>query len=129
MKLLIDRRGRGKTTALIEWMRQAPDGELRVYVAHDHLAAMAAYRSTMTENEDGLPVSDLESWQFISWDELADYGPAILAYRRPLNIVLAVDNLDLILRRIITSPVAIATWNAEEIVEYLSGCITVETAS
>ena len=61
----------GKTTDLIEWMDAAPEGTVRVFIAaHGHDAAMSALRAARDREHN-----QLESWQFISLDELKTYNP------------------------------------------------------
>jgi hypothetical protein len=69
----IDWRGRqtGKTTDLIEWMDDAPEGTTRVFIAaHGHDAAMRALKMARDREQN-----KLESWQFISLNELKTYNP------------------------------------------------------
>jgi hypothetical protein len=80
----------GKTTAMLDWMRAAPEGEHRVCVAHSREEAMRLLR----ENPD------LESWQFVGPDEVTRAAGSAVLRGRGGRIVLGFDNVDLTLGRI-----------------------------
>ena len=87
MKVITAGRRGGKTTAMLEWMRAAPEGEHRVCVAHSRDYAMRLLR----ENPD------LESWQFVAPHDITPQAWSGVLRGRVGRIVLGIDNLDLIL--------------------------------
>ena len=90
MRIITTPKGGGKTAAMLEWMRAAPEGEHRVCVAFSNEEAMRLLR----ENRD------LESWQFVGPDEPKNGGSWSAVLRgRGGRIVLGVDNVDLWLQR------------------------------
>lgn len=94
MKIIVLPRAGGKTHALLEWMRAAPEGEHRIAVCFSGQEAMRLLR----ENRD------LESWQFVGWNEVFPYDGAAwsaVLYGRGGRIVLGIDNLDLILSNLL----------------------------
>ncbi len=119
IKLYVDGRQTGKTTALLNWARSAPEGEHRIVVAHTTERAMQLYRSTF--DEDGNP-TDMASWQFVGVGELGP-GAAVPwgAVQRfhPGQIVLGIDDLDLCLHRMLGHyfPVGVIT---------MTGVVTME---
>lgn len=96
MKIVISERRTGKTERLIAWLMAAPKDEQRVVVC---FSEMEADRLQRMAQERGWP---LVPWQFI--------GPAALRnlHGRP-GLVLAVDNLDLLLSYWVGWPVAVVT--------------------
>lgn len=105
MIVIVGGRQTGKTTKLIAWLKAAPEGEARVAIFHSNEEAMAQLRA----NRNGL--NDLESWQFGSLDDL-DTG-AFSAVSG--HIVIGIDNLDLILGRLLRTrwPVDFVTMTGE----------------
>ena len=89
----------GKTTAMLDWMQDAPEGDHRVLVCHTGQEAMRLLRES---RERGL---DLESWQFVGYDELKPGTWSGVLHGRGGRVVLGVDNLDLILGRLLGWPV------------------------
>lgn len=114
MELFITPRQGGKSSHLINWVRSAPGGTIRILVAHSEDEAMRLYRSTW--DEDGNP-TDLESWQFISWEDATrPRGLAAVRRLRPDDrIEFAIDNADLILSATLKAPGAAvrATWTSD----------------
>lgn len=107
--MLVTGRQEGKTTALLAWLRAAPPGEHRIFVAHSALEAMRVYRSTWDEEDNP---TDLESWQFVGLEEATrDAWGAVLACRGGV-VVLGIDNLDLVLQRLVGWPVGALTMTA-----------------
>lgn len=110
METVVLEPGGGKTTELIAWMQNPIRDQIRVGVFHNADMSMRMlwhYREYC--EQEGLPV-ELESWQFVCWDELLDRGAALWAAvpgRR--NIVLGLDDLDSVLSRIIGWPVGLVT--------------------
>lgn len=97
-ELIIEPRQGGKTTRMLQWMREAPQDEHRVIVCATQREAMRLLR----ENPD------LESWQFVSLDEVKDRDSGAwsgVLYGRGGRIVLGLDNLDLMLSDLIKWPV------------------------
>lgn len=72
MKLDIGGRGSGKSTRILQWMNDAPEGVKRIVVCHDHSAAMGMLRSARSRFREN---NHLESWQFIGVEELRSYNP------------------------------------------------------
>ncbi len=93
----IDGRQGGKTTRMLQWLREAPEGEHRVLVCHTEEDAMRVYR----DNRD-----EFESWQFVGPNDLRDPGAwSGVLMGRGGRIVLGLDNLDLLLRQWVRWPV------------------------
>ncbi len=86
-------RQQGKTTKMLEWMRAAPEDEVRVLVSHTRARSMQLLR----ENPD------LYSWQFVSSEEMLRGHTTHQAIRG--RIVLGVDDLDLVLQRLLNFPI------------------------
>jgi hypothetical protein len=88
-------RGRGKTTLILEWMKDPlkPDDEHRIIVCPNNQRAM----QLLGENRE-----ELESWQFVSYQELdQDYAGAAwsgVLMGRGGRVVLALDDVDSYLR-------------------------------
>lgn len=115
MDIFLSSRQGGKSTRIINWMREAPQDVGRVVVCASAQEAMRMYRSTW--NEDGEP-TDLESWQFLSWTEAASGAlEGVRASGRFHYLEFAIDNADLILETLLSRAglVTCATWNAESL--------------
>jgi hypothetical protein len=92
MKFLVTGRGEGKTTKLIEWMKAASDGEVRILVSH----SLREVNRLQRENPD------MASWQFVGVDDVR--APGFLAgLPRYERITVAIDNLDLVLQGLLHS--------------------------
>jgi hypothetical protein len=91
VKVILLGRREGKTKAMLDWMRAAPDGEHRVCVAHSSEEAMRLLR----ENPD------LESWQFVGPNEITKGAWSGVLFGRGGRMVLGIDNLDLLLSRLV----------------------------
>lgn len=88
----------GKTTRMLQWAREAPEGEHRVIVSATGQEAMRLLR----ENPD------LESWQFVALDEVrsaSGRGFSGVLLGRGGYICLGLDNLDLMLSDLFAWPV------------------------
>lgn len=87
MKVVALGRQRGKTTQMLQWLREAPKGEHRVIVSPTKEEAMRLLR----ENPD------LASWQFVTIEETRSSYNAWsgVLHGRGGRIVLGIDNLDL----------------------------------
>lgn len=99
----LPRRG-GKTTAMLQWMKEAPEGEHRVCVCFSAFEAMRLLRQSRDAD------MGLESWQFVSVEDIR--GPRALSgvlHGRGGHIVLGFDNLDLWLAMYLGREVDIAT--------------------
>lgn len=84
----------GKTTRLIDWMLAAPEGERRVLVSHSRDEARRLEREYRAEYPSGA----LQSWQFVTAGDLERlHGHG--------RVVLAIDNLDLVLPQLVRLPV------------------------
>ena len=90
----------GKTTRMLEWMRSAPAGEHRVCVSVTRMEAMRLRRDN----------PDLESWQFVSLDEVDRRAWGGVLSGRGGWIVLGLDNLDMMLSQLLGWPVGKVTW-------------------
>lgn len=95
MQIHVGGRQQGKTTKMLEWMRAAPEGEVRVLVSLDRERSMQLLR----ENPD------LHSWQFVSVGEMARGRPNRMMAQRDL-VVLGIDDLDVFIASQFTYPVA-----------------------
>jgi hypothetical protein len=93
----------GKTTDLLAWVADAPEGEHRVFVTHSKEEAMRVYR----ENRDRF-----ESWQFVGIDEVKPGAWAGVIIGRGGRVVLGLDNFDLMLERLVGRPVGKVMINA-----------------
>lgn len=89
-------RGAGKTYQMLQWAKDAPEGERRLIVCHSHARSMDLLRESR-ERDLGL-----ESWQFLSVEQ-ARNGAYSLARDQ---IVLGIDDLDLVLPQFFAWPVA-----------------------
>ncbi len=100
----------GKTFAMLKWMREAPEGEHRVCVSVSKDEAMRLLR----ENPD------LESWQFVSSDEIGRGTWSGVLFGRGGHISLGVDNADWLFERFFGHHVGAVSINAVSIngVEY-----------
>jgi len=97
-RIIIGERRSGKTTAMLKWVREAPEDEHRVVVSHTHQEAMRLRR----ENPD------LESWQFVGLSEVLRQGNSVFSgvlVGRGGRVVLGIDNLDNALSQLIYWPV------------------------
>lgn len=91
MQFHITGRQGGKTSQLLDWMEGAPEGEHRVMVCHTR------ERSMQMLNLSRVQERKLESWQFVSAQEVLPYSRAFsgVLYGRGGHIVLGIDDLDL----------------------------------
>lgn len=88
MNFMVGGRRVGKTTRLLQWAQEAPEGEHRIVVSMSGQRAMELLRLA---RQDNLP---LESWQFVGYDEVVPgTWPAVLRGRGG-KIVLGLDDLD-----------------------------------
>lgn len=105
--LVISRpRQSGKTTTLIKWMQAAPEGEHRVLVSHSHERAMQLLRRYVREEPSGL-----ESWQFVALDEVLSAQNR--ARGRSGRVIFAVDDLDLVISRLLGAEVGAVSLTSE----------------
>lgn len=88
MRVIVGGRQSGKTKAMLDWMEQAPEDEVRVCVSHTLQASMDLLRRARQEDRK------LESWQFISLEEVKGYSPIPVLIGR-VKPVLGYDDLDL----------------------------------
>lgn len=108
MRVMVTGRQGGKTTAMLEWMRGAPEGEHRVCVSASREQAMRLLRDN----------PDLESWQFVALDDVRRGGAFGGVLRgRGGHVVLGIDNLDMVLGALIYWPVDAVTVTGEAWVE------------
>lgn len=97
LRVLVSGRQCGKTSELLKWVRSAlpddPNPELRVIVTHT--------RDRASQLRDNNP--DLESWQFMSFDELRhpSRGTWDQLRGRRGRIVLGIDDLELSLTQML----------------------------
>lgn len=90
MEFMIRGRQGGKTTAMLQWMREAPDGEARIMVCHSLKEAaemMKAHR-------------EFASWQFVPIEDFRSPG-VFSGVKLTRKIVLGIDDLDRVLQRIL----------------------------
>lgn len=96
----------GKTTALLEWMRQAPADEIRLLVATSAAEAQRVYESVLRAGERwAFP------WQFVGIGEVL--GLAKQRGRNAKQIVLGVDNLEMVLAQMLHYPVGFVTMTSD----------------
>lgn len=96
MRIEVLPRQMGKTTRMLEWMREAPPGETRICVTATREEAMRLLR----ENKD------LNTWQFISLQEARE---GFANRGRSRNLVYGLDNLDMMLKDMFDWPVGMIT--------------------
>lgn len=102
MDFMIAGRGEGKTTALLDWLERAPDGELRVCVsAHEGASKHKARLAAKQERR-------VAPWQFVSIDEVRHRLPVSLA-GRPGRLILGLDDAESILTMLICHPIGAVT--------------------
>ena len=94
--------GAGKTTRLLQWLREAPQGELRVLVSFSE-------QESRRVQKIGVDEWDLKPWQFIAANQAHRLGSVLWLPLRldnpPSNIVLGVDNAELVLGILLHQPV------------------------
>lgn len=91
MEFHITGRQHGKTTRLLDWLEAAPEGEHRIAVCHNAQRSMDLLHQSRKQGRR------LESWQFVSAEEVARGSrvfSGVLRGRRG-HIVLGIDDLDL----------------------------------
>jgi hypothetical protein len=95
IKLDIRERGRGRTNDLLAWARDHSTEE-RVIVS----ATCQRSHDLQYLNRDD---PDLESWQFVSWDEFAEPGRGFMwgVQQRGKPIVYAIDDFDTIITQVL----------------------------
>lgn len=107
MRIEIGDRQTGKTKAMLDWMEEAVQGEVRVCVSHSHKAAMDLFRRSREEGRS------LQPWQFIAPDELRSYNPFPVR-ALGMRVTMGIDDLDLILPNYFTHwPVGMITLRGE----------------
>jgi hypothetical protein len=99
MKVVALGRQEGKTTKMLQWLREAPEGEHRVLVCVSDREAMRLLRENVG------PDSSLESWQFVGPDEVDPDGWQGVLMGRGGTVVLGIDNIDLIVSHWLHWPV------------------------
>lgn len=99
MLVIVEKQGAGKTAQPIGWLQESPPGECRVLVSHTSEAAM---RKLAWARERGLKVG---SWQFVGVDEILRPGVLLGVVKSGDRIVLAVDDLDIVLPMLLKFPV------------------------
>lgn len=95
VKVAVLPRQGGKTTKLLQWMRDAPDGEHRVMLCHSSSEAMRLLRHSRDQD------MGLESWQFVSSGDITDGAWSGVLRGRGGSIVVGIDNLDMFLQHIV----------------------------
>lgn len=113
MDIVVLPAGGGKTPRLLDWVRSAPDDEIRVAVFHSDKEAHRQMRAAYDREE--IP-SVFETWQFVSIDEVthADSGFMWGVKLRRKHIVFGLDNLDLMLSSFIRWPIGMVTMTGGE---------------
>lgn len=94
----------GRTTRMLQWMANAPDDTVRVMVGYNHAAAMSALRQARDME------LDIESWQFIGFEELRNYNPIPMRMGLARYFEFGFDNLDLTLQAMTHWPVRYVTF-------------------
>lgn len=102
MELFVAGRQTGKTFWMLEWMRRARPGELRVCICASRRDAARLYQSTLDVN--GEPTY-WQKYQFISADEVRTTDK----FRSRQHVVFGIDNIDLILPTLLGGSIGIAT--------------------
>lgn len=100
----------GATRDLIQWMREAPPGEVRIYVAHRHDAARKMWTSYADE---------FESWQFRSIDQVLR-GQCDFPGAGELQVVFGIDNADLCLQALLGGTIGKAMVSQNTVAEFAS---------
>ena len=121
-QLILGGRQEGRSTMLLLWMTEPHDeNEHRIYVGHNAHAAMQVWREVVRIRETMLEragdnawhrYSQLESWQFVGFEELRGAHPWEGVRQRPGNhsFVLGIDNFDLVLSSIVHHPISKIVW-------------------
>lgn len=86
MRFLIRGRQQGKTTDLLSWMREAPEGVKRIMAVHDR----------RTVDRMLLQNPDLKLWQFIAIWDLERYAKQRCTEDETIEV--CIDNVDLCLQ-------------------------------
>ena len=108
MRIVVGGRQYGKTRKMLEWMTEAPEDTVRVFVSHTSEEAMRVLRLAR-EME-----LNLESWQFIGMAELTYYNPFPMRAAVVRNFEFGFDNVDLVLQEMVRYwPVTMATMTGE----------------
>ena len=105
MKWLVGGRASGRTTEMLRWVAESSDGDVRVLIS---LTSDEAMMNLRRAREMGLEV---ESWQFIGWEEVRDgrFRGSRIGYP---DVRFGIDNLDLLLSRLLPIPVSAASIEA-----------------
>lgn len=96
MRIILGGRNTGKTNHMLKWLMDAPEGEHRVCVSHSLQESRRLMRYARIDRQ--LP---LESWQFVSWQEVGPGGWSGVLMGHGGRVVLGFDNLDLIMSRVL----------------------------
>lgn len=108
MKAFIAPRQAGKTEAILNWVREAPEGEHRICVT---FSAEESMRLLRADREAG---GMLESWQFVCGTEVTPSAWSAVRRFRGGRIVLGYDNVDLLLNRILPFEVGAISLTADD---------------
>jgi hypothetical protein len=104
MRVIAKPRHEGKTTDLIQWLRDSPDDQSRVIVSANSELSMYLYRQHLEE---------FESWQFVGLNEVTQ-GAWSGVRLRGKEIVLALDDVDMLIRNAIKYwPVDVVTMTVD----------------
>jgi hypothetical protein len=120
VKIIVTGRRGGKTTAMLQWLREAPEGEHRVLVCHSEMEAMRLWREvwhkqTADRPDREMQPGDLESWQFVGPLEMRGEGVwSGVLMGRSGRVVLGFDNLDLWLQGLTHFEVGAASLTSED---------------
>lgn len=112
MYFFIAGRQSGKTTKIIDWMRAAPEGVGRVCVCISLMECNRLQREYCYwdgEGED--PPGRLETWQFITWEEVVSHRDSLsgITRGRGWTIEYGIDNVEIILGQMSRWPIRFVT--------------------
>jgi hypothetical protein len=109
MNVIVGGRQSGKTSKLLQWASEQPEGTGRVIISHSLRASMDLLRRARDAGYN------VESWQFVSVSEVRDKGIGFMAGVRinRRHIEFGLDNLDLVLTDLIGAPLTTVTMTAK----------------
>lgn len=111
IETIIGGRGSGKTTQLIQWMSEAPEGMVRVVACRDAIQAKWLKERYEAEGQK------FDDWQFITHSE-AEAGTSAIWHRMAgKNVEVAIDNLEVYIGNRIRSNVRIVAMEGTEFEE------------
>ena len=113
MEIFVAPRQGGKTTTLLQWVVDAPQGTARVLVSPTERESNRLVRESRTSKA----FCSAEEWQFVSWEKFTRSGTLPLwATRSFERFEYAIDNLDAIIQQMVlphAHSIGLVTWTSE----------------